>query len=143
MEHACAGGHLPHVQRPGETREGDTWAHIHNVSQSRVADLGLGTCLCNLMHYDLKGLELIKHSSFCYTQYGCRYTAHRLLLLMKGSILLILILYSPSLQTPELLVSAGQARSAQEKQRDAQELEALRQKEQAEKRSRTLQRGTR
>uniref|UniRef100_A0A4W5RL17 Timeless circadian clock n=1 Tax=Hucho hucho TaxID=62062 RepID=A0A4W5RL17_9TELE len=46
-------------------------------------------------------------------------------------------------QTPELLVSAGQARSAQEKQRDAQELEALRQKEQAEKRSRTLQRGTR
>ncbi|XP_038867772.1 protein timeless homolog [Salvelinus namaycush] len=46
-------------------------------------------------------------------------------------------------QTPELLVSAGQARSSQEKQRDAQELEALRQKEQAEKRSRTLQRGTR
>uniref|UniRef100_A0A8C8C201 Timeless circadian clock n=1 Tax=Oncorhynchus tshawytscha TaxID=74940 RepID=A0A8C8C201_ONCTS len=33
--------------------------------QSRVADLGLGTRLCNLMHYDLKGLELIKHSSFC------------------------------------------------------------------------------
>lgn len=65
---------------------------------------------------------------------------------MKGSILLILlilILCSPYLQTPELLVSAGQARSAQEKQRDAQELEALRQKEQAEKRSRTLQRGTR
>ncbi|KAL0978263.1 hypothetical protein UPYG_G00168150 [Umbra pygmaea] len=46
-------------------------------------------------------------------------------------------------QTPELLVSAGQARSTQEKQKDAQELEALRQKEQAEKRSRTLQRGTR
>lgn len=46
-------------------------------------------------------------------------------------------------QTPELLVSAGQARSAQEKQRDAQELEVLRQKEQAEKRSRVLQRGTR
>uniref|UniRef100_A0A6Q2XRM6 Timeless circadian clock n=1 Tax=Esox lucius TaxID=8010 RepID=A0A6Q2XRM6_ESOLU len=46
-------------------------------------------------------------------------------------------------QTPELLVSAGQTRSAQEKQRDAQELEVLRQKEQAEKRSRTLQRGTR
>ncbi|XP_036387570.1 LOW QUALITY PROTEIN: protein timeless homolog [Megalops cyprinoides] len=46
-------------------------------------------------------------------------------------------------QTPELLVSAGQTRSAEEKQRDAQELEALRQKEQAEKRSRTLQRGTR
>lgn len=57
VEHACAGGHLPHVQRPGETREGDTWAHIHNVSQSRIADLGLGTCLCNLMHYDLNGLE--------------------------------------------------------------------------------------
>ncbi|KAG7477422.1 hypothetical protein MATL_G00069500 [Megalops atlanticus] len=46
-------------------------------------------------------------------------------------------------QTPELLVSAGQTRSAEEKQRDAQELEALRQKEQAEKKSRTLQRGTR
>ncbi|XP_032405525.1 protein timeless homolog [Xiphophorus hellerii] len=46
-------------------------------------------------------------------------------------------------QTPEALVSAGHARSAEEKQRDAQELEALRQKEQAEKRSRTLQRGTR
>ncbi|XP_040890183.1 protein timeless homolog [Toxotes jaculatrix] len=46
-------------------------------------------------------------------------------------------------QTPEALVSAGQARSAEEKQRDSQELEALRQKEQAEKRSRTLQRGTR
>ncbi|MBN3317805.1 TIM protein, partial [Atractosteus spatula] len=46
-------------------------------------------------------------------------------------------------QTPEQLVSAGQARSAQEKQRDAQELQALRQKEQAERRSRSLQRGTR
>ncbi|XP_038553414.1 protein timeless homolog [Micropterus salmoides] len=46
-------------------------------------------------------------------------------------------------QTPETLVSAGHARSAEEKQRDSQELEALRQKEHAEKRSRTLQRGTR
>ncbi|KAF7659770.1 hypothetical protein LDENG_00293260 [Lucifuga dentata] len=46
-------------------------------------------------------------------------------------------------QTPEALVSSGQARSAQEKQRDLEELEALRQKEQAVKRSRTLQRGTR
>ncbi|XP_023688185.2 protein timeless homolog isoform X1 [Paramormyrops kingsleyae] len=46
-------------------------------------------------------------------------------------------------QTPELLVSAGQARSAQEKQKDAQELELLRLKEQASKRSRSLQRGTR
>ncbi|XP_014861898.1 PREDICTED: protein timeless homolog isoform X2 [Poecilia mexicana] len=46
-------------------------------------------------------------------------------------------------QTPEALVSAGHARSAEEKQRDAEELEALRQKEQAERRSRTLQRGTR
>uniref|UniRef100_A0A665TCC4 Timeless circadian clock n=1 Tax=Echeneis naucrates TaxID=173247 RepID=A0A665TCC4_ECHNA len=46
-------------------------------------------------------------------------------------------------QTPEALVSAGQARSAEEQQKDLQELEALRQKEQAEKRSRTLQRGTR
>ncbi|XP_070758928.1 protein timeless homolog isoform X2 [Enoplosus armatus] len=46
-------------------------------------------------------------------------------------------------QTPEALVSAGHARSAEEKQRDSQELEALRQKEHAEKRSRTLQRGTR
>ncbi|KAM7006226.1 protein timeless homolog [Tautogolabrus adspersus] len=46
-------------------------------------------------------------------------------------------------QMPEALVSAGQARSAEEKHRDSQELEALRQKEQAEKRSRTLQRGTR
>uniref|UniRef100_A0A8C9RW05 Timeless circadian clock n=1 Tax=Scleropages formosus TaxID=113540 RepID=A0A8C9RW05_SCLFO len=46
-------------------------------------------------------------------------------------------------QTPELLVSAGQARSAQEKQKDIQELEALRQKEQAERRTRTLQRGAR
>lgn len=47
------------------------------------------------------------------------------------------------LQTPELLVSAGQMRSAQEKQKDMQELELLRQKELAEKRSRTLLRGTR
>lgn len=48
-----------------------------------------------------------------------------------------------AVQTPEALVSAGQARSAEEKHRDSQELEALRQREQAEKRSRTLQRGTR
>ena len=47
------------------------------------------------------------------------------------------------LQTPEALVSAGHARSAEEKSRDLTELEMLRQKEQAEKRSRTLQRGTR
>ncbi|CAL8339436.1 unnamed protein product [Merluccius merluccius] len=46
-------------------------------------------------------------------------------------------------QTPEALVSAGHTRSAQEKNRDLLELEVLRQKEQAEKRSRTLQRGTR
>ncbi|XP_035244175.1 protein timeless homolog [Anguilla anguilla] len=46
-------------------------------------------------------------------------------------------------QTPELLVSAGQARSAQEKQKDHQELEALRQKELAAKRTRNFQRGTR
>ncbi|XP_026163887.1 protein timeless homolog isoform X2 [Mastacembelus armatus] len=46
-------------------------------------------------------------------------------------------------QTPETLVSAGHARSAEEKQRDSQELEALRQKESAEKRCRTFQRGTR
>uniref|UniRef100_A0A673BF00 Timeless circadian clock n=1 Tax=Sphaeramia orbicularis TaxID=375764 RepID=A0A673BF00_9TELE len=46
-------------------------------------------------------------------------------------------------QTPEVLVSAGHARSAEEKQRDCQELEALRQREQAAKRSRTFQRGTR
>uniref|UniRef100_A0A8C9WRJ0 Timeless circadian clock n=1 Tax=Sander lucioperca TaxID=283035 RepID=A0A8C9WRJ0_SANLU len=46
-------------------------------------------------------------------------------------------------QTPEALVSAGQARTAEEKHRDTQELEALREKELAAKRSRTLQRGTR
>ncbi|KAG1931105.1 protein timeless homolog [Pimephales promelas] len=46
-------------------------------------------------------------------------------------------------QTPELLVNAGQMRSAQEKQKDMQELELLRQKELAEKRSRTLLRGSR
>ncbi|XP_034022725.1 protein timeless homolog [Thalassophryne amazonica] len=46
-------------------------------------------------------------------------------------------------QTPEALVSAGQARSAQEKHRDTEELEALRQKEQAERRTRILQRGNR
>ncbi|KAF5908745.1 protein timeless, partial [Clarias magur] len=46
-------------------------------------------------------------------------------------------------QTPELLVSAGQSRSTQEKQKDTKELETLRQKELAEKRTRTLQRGTR
>uniref|UniRef100_A0AAQ4RR10 Timeless circadian clock n=1 Tax=Gasterosteus aculeatus aculeatus TaxID=481459 RepID=A0AAQ4RR10_GASAC len=46
-------------------------------------------------------------------------------------------------QTPEGLVSAGHARSAEEKHRDTLELEALRQKELATKRSRTLQRGTR
>ncbi|KAM3621383.1 uncharacterized protein V6R79_010566 [Siganus canaliculatus] len=46
-------------------------------------------------------------------------------------------------QAPEALVSVGHARSAEEKQRDSQELEALRQKEHAAKRSRTLQRGTR
>uniref|UniRef100_A0AAY4E162 Timeless circadian clock n=1 Tax=Denticeps clupeoides TaxID=299321 RepID=A0AAY4E162_9TELE len=46
-------------------------------------------------------------------------------------------------QTPEVLASAGHARSSQEKQKDAAELEALRAKEQAEKRSRIMQRGTR
>uniref|UniRef100_A0A6D2YAE5 Timeless circadian clock n=1 Tax=Takifugu rubripes TaxID=31033 RepID=A0A6D2YAE5_TAKRU len=46
-------------------------------------------------------------------------------------------------QTPDALVSAGQARSAQQKLRDSQELESLRQKEHAAKRSRTFQRGTR
>ncbi|XP_075880602.1 protein timeless homolog [Nelusetta ayraudi] len=46
-------------------------------------------------------------------------------------------------QTPDTLVSAGQSRSAEEKLRDSRELESLRQKEQAEKRSRTFQRGTR
>ncbi|XP_076012500.1 protein timeless homolog [Genypterus blacodes] len=46
-------------------------------------------------------------------------------------------------QTPEALVSAGQARTAQQKQKDSEELEALREKEQTAKRSRTLQRGTR
>ncbi|XP_066527256.1 protein timeless homolog [Hoplias malabaricus] len=46
-------------------------------------------------------------------------------------------------QSPELLVSAGQSRSVQEKRKDTDELEALRQKELAEKRSRVLQRGTR
>lgn len=40
-------------------------------------------------------------------------------------------------------MSAGQARSAEEKQRDSQELEALRQREHAARRSRTFQRGTR
>lgn len=40
-------------------------------------------------------------------------------------------------------MSAGQSRSAEEKLRDSRELESLRQKEQAEKRSRTFQRGTR
>uniref|UniRef100_A0A3Q3VI65 Timeless circadian clock n=1 Tax=Mola mola TaxID=94237 RepID=A0A3Q3VI65_MOLML len=46
-------------------------------------------------------------------------------------------------QTPEALVSAGQARSAEQKQKDSQELEALRQRELSAKRSRTFQRGTR
>uniref|UniRef100_A0A8B9RAN2 Timeless circadian clock n=1 Tax=Astyanax mexicanus TaxID=7994 RepID=A0A8B9RAN2_ASTMX len=46
-------------------------------------------------------------------------------------------------QTPEQLVSAGHSRSAQEKQKDTSELESLRQKEQAEKRSRIMQRGNR
>ncbi|XP_077460077.1 protein timeless homolog [Stigmatopora argus] len=46
-------------------------------------------------------------------------------------------------QTPDTLVSAGHARSTEEKQRDASELEALRQREQAENRFRTLQRGSR
>lgn len=46
-------------------------------------------------------------------------------------------------QAPEVLASAGQTRSAQEKQKDARELEALRAKEQAEKHTRTMQRGSR
>lgn len=46
-------------------------------------------------------------------------------------------------QTPDALVSAGQSRSAEEKLRDSQELESLRQKEHAAKRSRTFQRGAR
>uniref|UniRef100_A0A672FI31 Timeless circadian clock n=1 Tax=Salarias fasciatus TaxID=181472 RepID=A0A672FI31_SALFA len=46
-------------------------------------------------------------------------------------------------QTPEGLVSAGHTRSAEEKQRDANELELLRQKEHAEIRSRAFKRGTR
>lgn len=48
-----------------------------------------------------------------------------------------------SAQMPDALVSAGQSRSAEEKLRDSQELESLRQKEHAAKRSRTFQRGTR
>ncbi|XP_012696574.1 protein timeless homolog [Clupea harengus] len=46
-------------------------------------------------------------------------------------------------QAPEVLAKAGQTRSSQEKQKDAQELEALRAKEQAEKHTRTMQRGSR
>lgn len=46
-------------------------------------------------------------------------------------------------QAPEVLASAGQTRSTQEKQKDAQELEALRAKEQAEKHTRNMQRGSR
>ncbi|XP_041097860.1 protein timeless homolog [Polyodon spathula] len=46
-------------------------------------------------------------------------------------------------QTPEQLASTGQARSAREKDKDSQELEILRQRELAEKRSRSLQRGNR
>ncbi|XP_051532398.1 protein timeless homolog [Myxocyprinus asiaticus] len=46
-------------------------------------------------------------------------------------------------QTAELLVSAGQMRSALEKQKDMLDLELLRQKELAEKRSHAIQRGTR
>lgn len=46
-------------------------------------------------------------------------------------------------QSPEVLASTGQTRSAQEKQKDSQELEALRAKEQAEKQTRSMQRGSR
>uniref|UniRef100_A0AAZ3QKL6 Timeless circadian clock n=1 Tax=Oncorhynchus tshawytscha TaxID=74940 RepID=A0AAZ3QKL6_ONCTS len=52
--------------------EGDTWAHIHNVSQSRVADLGLGTRLCNLIHsrfggsYVVQGLKSIGEKDVIY-----------------------------------------------------------------------------
>ncbi|XP_058869268.1 protein timeless homolog isoform X2 [Acipenser ruthenus] len=46
-------------------------------------------------------------------------------------------------QTPEQLASTGQARSAREKDKDSQELEILRQRELAEKRSRSLHRGNR
>ncbi|XP_063071673.1 protein timeless homolog [Engraulis encrasicolus] len=46
-------------------------------------------------------------------------------------------------QAPEVLANAGQTRSAQQKQKDAQELEALRAKEHAEKHNRTMQRGSR
>ncbi|KAL2091358.1 hypothetical protein ACEWY4_013621 [Coilia grayii] len=46
-------------------------------------------------------------------------------------------------QDPEVLANAGQTRSAQQKQKDAQELEALRAKEQAEKHCRNMQRGSR
>lgn len=46
-------------------------------------------------------------------------------------------------QTAEMLVNAGQIRSAAEKQKDADELEQLRRKEIAAKHSRALQRGTR
>lgn len=46
-------------------------------------------------------------------------------------------------QTPEMLVNAGQMRSAEEKQKDADELELLRRKELAAKRCRNLQRGNR
>uniref|UniRef100_A0A8D0GFM6 Timeless circadian regulator n=1 Tax=Sphenodon punctatus TaxID=8508 RepID=A0A8D0GFM6_SPHPU len=46
-------------------------------------------------------------------------------------------------QNPEQLAATGQGRSAKERQVEATELEALRQRELAERRSRTLQRGSR
>lgn len=46
-------------------------------------------------------------------------------------------------QIPEMLVNAGQIRSAEEKQKDLDELELLRRKELAAKRCRNLQRGNR
>lgn len=46
-------------------------------------------------------------------------------------------------QNPEQLAGVGQGRSAQERSTDVAELEVLRQREMAEKRTRALQRGNR
>lgn len=117
-----------------------TWAALMTWSSSwpqhRVSSSGVCMCwksspLCSETRLDrkihfgsahLNVLAVLCFSGFCYFCCCCCFL---------------------SLQTPEALVSAGHARSAEEKKKDSNELEALRQKEHAEKHSRTLQRGTR
>lgn len=59
------------------------------------------------------------------------------------SVLVLILPSSSQIQNPEQLARTGQGRLAQERSTDVAELEVLRQREMAEKRTRALQRSNR